>query len=38
MNINLKLNLILQKELYWEKDLFELLKNVLIYMITFIMQ
>ena len=38
MNINLKLNLILIKEMYQEKVLLELLKNVLVIMIIFIMQ
>ena len=38
MNINLELNLILVKELYQEKVLLELLKNVLVIMIIFIMQ
>ena len=38
MNINLKKNLILIKELYQEKVLLELLKNVLVIMIIFIMQ
>ena len=38
MNINLKMNLILLKELYQEKVLLELLKNVLVIMIIFIMQ
>ena len=38
MNINLKMNLILIKELYQEKVLLELLKNVLVIMIIFIMQ
>ena len=38
MNINLKRNLILVKELYQEKVLLELLKNVLVIMIIFIMQ
>ena len=38
MNINLKKNLILVKELYQEKVLLELLKNVLVIMIIFIMQ
>ena len=38
MNINLKMNLILVKELYQEKVLLELLKNVLVNMIIFIMQ
>ena len=38
MNINLELNLILVKELYQEKVLLELLKNVLVIMIINIMQ
>ena len=38
MNINLKMNLILIKELYQEKVLLELLKNVLVNMIIIIMQ
>ena len=38
MNINLKMNLILVKEIYQEKVLLELLKNVLVIMIIFIMQ
>ena len=38
MNINLKMNLILIKELYQEKVLLELLRNVLVIMIIFIMQ
>ena len=38
MNINLNKNLILIKELYQEKVLLELLKNVLVIMIIFIMQ
>ena len=38
MNINLKMNLILIKELYQEKVLLELLKNVLVNMIIHIMQ
>ena len=38
MNINLKMNLILIKELYQEKVLLVLLKNVLVIMIIFIMQ
>ena len=38
MNINLNKNLILLKELYQEKVLLELLKNVLVIMIIFIMQ
>ena len=35
MNINLNKNLILIKELYYEKVLLELLKNVLVIMIIF---
>ena len=35
---NLKMNLILKKEFYQEKDLLELLKNVLVNMIIIIMQ
>ena len=38
MNINLNKNLILKKELYQEKVLLELLKNVLVKLIIFIMQ
>ena len=38
MNINLNKNLILIKELYQEKVLLELLKNVLVIMIIIIMQ
>ena len=38
MNISLNNNLILIKELYQEKVLLELLKNVLVIMIIFIMQ
>ena len=38
MNINLNKNLILVKELYQEKVLLELLKNVLVNMINKIMQ
>ena len=38
MNINLNKNLILIKELYQEKVLLELLKNVLVNIIIFIMQ
>ena len=38
LNYNLKMNLILIKELYQEKVLLELLKNVLVIMIIFIMQ
>ena len=38
MNINLKLNLIFKKELYQEKVLLVLLKNVLVNMIIIIMQ
>ena len=38
MNFNLNKNLILQKEFYQEKDLLELLKNVLVNMIIIIMQ
>ena len=38
MNIGLNKNLILIKELYQEKVLLELLKNVLVIMIIFIMQ
>ena len=38
MNISLKINLILKKELYQEKVLLELLKNVLVNIIIFIMQ
>ena len=38
MNINLNKNLILLKELYQEKVLSELLKNVLVNLIIFIMQ
>ena len=38
MNIDLNKNLILVKELYQEKVLLELLKNVLVIMIIFIMQ
>ena len=38
MNINLNKNLILIKELYQEKVLLELLRNVLAIMIIFIMQ
>ena len=38
MNINLNKNLILKKELYQEKVLLELLKNVLVIMIIIIMQ
>ena len=38
MNIDLNKNLILIKELYQEKVLLELLKNVLVIMIIFIMQ
>ena len=38
MNINLKINLILIKELYQEKVLLELLKNILINLMIFIMQ
>ena len=38
MNIELNNNLILVKELYQEKVLLELLKNVLVIMIIFIMQ
>ena len=38
MNINLNKNLILLKELYQEKVLLELLKNVLVIMIINIMQ
>ena len=38
MNINLNKNLILLKELYYEKVILELLKNVLVIMIIFIMQ
>ena len=38
MNINLNKNLILLKELYQEKVLLELLKNLLVIMIIFIMQ
>ena len=38
MNFNLKMNLILKKELNQEKDLLELLKNVLVNMIIIIMQ
>ena len=38
MNINLNKNLILKKELYQEKVLLELLKNVLVIMIINIMQ
>ena len=38
MNINLNKNLILLKELYQEKVLLELLKNVLVNMIIIIMQ
>ena len=38
MNINLNKNLILIKELYQEKVLLELLKNVLVKLIIFIMQ
>ena len=38
MNINLNKNLILLKELYQEKVLLELLKNVLVIIIIFIMQ
>ena len=38
MNFNLKMNLILQKEFYQEKDLLELLRNVLVNMIIIIMQ
>ena len=38
LNYNLKMNLILIKELYQEKVLLELLKNVLVIMIINIMQ
>ena len=38
MNINLKMNLIFKKEIYQEKVLLELLKNVLVNMIIFNMQ
>ena len=38
MNITLNKNLIFKKELYQEKDLLELLKNVLVILIIFIMQ
>ena len=38
MNFNLNKNLILQKEFYQEKDLLELLRNVLVNMIIIIMQ
>ena len=38
MNFNLNKNLILIKELYQEKVLLELLKNVLVNLITIIMQ
>ena len=38
MNINLNKNLILKKELYQEKVLLELLKNVLVNLIINIMQ
>ena len=38
MNINLKMNLILNKELYQEKVLLVLLKNVLVNLIIIIMQ
>ena len=38
MNINLNKNLILEKELYQEKVLLELLKNVLVNLIINIMQ
>ena len=38
MNINLNKNLILVKELYQEKVLLELLKNVLVNLIIIIMQ
>ena len=38
MNFNLKKNLIFKKELNQEKDLLELLRNVLVIMIMIIMQ
>ena len=38
MNVNLKMNLIFQKELYQEKVLLELLENVLVNLIINIMQ
>ena len=38
MNFNLKMNLIFKKELNQEKELLELLKNVLVNMIIIIMQ
>ena len=38
MNINLKMNLIFKKELYQEKVLLVLLKNVLVNLIIIIMQ
>ena len=38
LNYNLKMNLIFKKELYQEKVLLELLKNVLVIIIIFIMQ
>ena len=38
MNFNLNKNLIFQKEFYQEKDLLELLRNVLVNMIIIIMQ
>ena len=38
MNFNLKMNLILKKEFYQEKELLELLRNVLVNMIIIIMQ
>ena len=38
MNFNLNKNLILKKEFYQEKDLLELLRNVLVNMIINIMQ
>ena len=38
VNINLKMNLILVKELYQEKVLLELLKNVKVKLMIFIMQ
>ena len=38
MNFNLNKNLIFQKEFYQEKDLLELLENVLVNMIIKIMQ